>query len=172
MLFKNLLIVYVACTAVIAIKYLLKAFMCKLYLWLVYRNVSGNSLKNLKYFEPVQKLLSKFGYHHTRKEILAFLTKDDSRTNIDMELFVVYGICISRSLSSPTWIFKAISSMSLFGWMSEQNIFVKIILFLAEFFAVYLLGLFLDTTGTGSKILTFLLCSANELFQQMKDIFP
>ena len=66
MLLKNLIFAYLAITVFIAVKYLFQALRCRLYLTFVYLNIENNSIKNLKYIEPIQELLRKFGYNHKR----------------------------------------------------------------------------------------------------------
>lgn len=63
-----------------------------------------------------------------------------------------------KSLHSVFWIFHILENSFLFAPTQKiSNRFISVIIAVLESFAVYLLGLYLDTTGIGNKILTFLL---------------
>ena len=74
-------------------------------------------------------------------------------------------------IHSLLWGKFAIEKLSFFAPARLiKNKLASIIFALAEALAVYLLGLYLDTTGIGNKILTFLLDALNQLSEHLAEI--
>lgn len=76
------------------------------------------------------------------------------------------------ALFSLFWFFLAIESLSMFNAVNKiSNKITKSILGILQFFASYLVLLYLDTSGIGSKTLTALLGALSRLSELLTELF-
>ena len=74
------------------------------------------------------------------------------------------------ALSAPLWFFLAIDSLTIFASVNKiGNKVIKFVFALFQFFVSYLVALYLDTSGIGNKILTFLLASLTALSEHLAE---
>lgn len=93
---------------------------------------------------------------------------DDLKTNpnsVIESLEIARGIYIGRSHRALLWGYFVLMRIHIFKPIFSQinNKMLAFIICLVEFFFTYLIGLYLDTTGIGNKILTSLPVALNKL---------
>lgn len=76
---------------------------------------------------------------------------------------------IYRSKHAIFWGYSLIKKLKIFKpiFHHTNNVFISIVCCAAESFAAYLLGLYLDTTGIGNKILAYLTALASTLIEHI-----
>ena len=78
------------------------------------------------------------------------------------------GYFSDRLLHSFVWPITFIKKLKIFSIVQKiPNKLISFVIGLFEAFAIYLLGLFLDTTGIGNTILTFLISKVSYLVPQI-----
>ena len=116
---------------------------------------SNNSSKNLNYTVSVRSLLKRTGLYHLSGSYLS----GQQSYKICRRLTEARGIYRHRMIHCMFWPLALTSKMHVFRPIhkGKLNIFIKLTFCLIESLAIYLLGLYLDTTGIGNKILDALL---------------
>ena len=137
----------------------------------VYRSVYNNNFKNgtpnNNYIirHSVISLLNKANtsLQNPSTDIIASKIFID---DFNSAFFNAAGYFLHNMLHSVVWPLIIIKKFIIFIPAAKiSNQLFSLAIALIEGFAVYLLGLFLDTTGIGSRILTYLLDVATALFE-------
>lgn len=135
--------------------------MKNVYLW--YKcNYIGNRLlefkNNYNYIIPTRSILCKAGFYAASIPNKDFDDRYGVRKIGDL-LLQAQGIYHTRKLRSWFWIYYLLSRITVFSSVitHTRNKFVSVFLCLLEGFVIYLLGLYLDRTDIGNKILDYLL---------------
>ena len=86
---------------------------------------------------------------------------------------IIKGKCVSGIIASAVWPLKFFITLSVYRPINskKRNKLLTFIFGLLESVGIYLLGLFLDTTGIGNKILAFLLYFPEQLIQGLLGLF-
>lgn len=120
-----------------------------------------NNTDNYKYILAIEILLDKADIYHLNvpKDL-----QDYPDTIIDA-LQIARGIYIGRCYRALLWGYFFLMEIHIFKpiFSRTNNKLIALIFCLVEFFVTYLLGLYLDTTDIGSKILAFLPAALNKL---------
>ena len=74
------------------------------------------------------------------------------------------GTFIFYIVRSPVWLFIALDKLTIFAPARKTgNFFISLVVAALEIFVAYLVGLYLDTTGIGNKILAHLFFLLNHI---------
>lgn len=134
-----------------------------------------NSLRenknNCNYIIPVNSILRKANlFTFERANPQRFVNSNYIEDICDC-LLIAKGIFHTYCKRSPLWLYYLISNMSIFSLVRKtaSSRLCTIFYALVEWFFLYLLGLFLDTSGIGSKILKWLYVALNYLINTLQD---
>ena len=155
-----LLVIYITIAFIILIINLIKKYQCKYFSSKLFSNhMKQKSQKNHDYKESIIDLLDSAGI-----SISGVFVSPTSITNG----FVINTLCDklreasgkfhNRAFRCYQWGYKVIKRTLQYSpfQRAEVNYAVRFFIFLLETLLVYLLGLWLDTTGIGNKILNAL----------------
>lgn len=130
---------------------------------------NNSSVKNYEFQNSIISLLHRAKVY-VQTNITAKTVSDIYKACV-IEDYIVQAKAeyIYRCKHTIFWGYSLIKKLKIFKpiFNHTNNIFISIICCLAEGFAAYLLGLYLDTTGIGNKILTYLTALASTLIEHI-----
>ena len=122
-------------------------------------NQTNKKYKNQNYAISIESLLKNAKGYNIESRIYNLLSRRDY-SDVEMlgALFEAQAVYRHWALHTFTWPATLFRKLNLFNHIfnTRHNFFIKIIMCFLEGFLVYLLGLYLDTTGIGNKILTYI----------------
>ena len=139
---------------------------------LIRNRYNSTPKKNCNYILSIKELLQKASIPAPSQLTTKGMAEKEIIQNIIDDLLQAAGVYRHRAIHSPLWPIYIIERACVFRPIQKiPNKVLSVILALLEGFALYLLGLFLDTTGIGDKILTFLLEPLTALFARLAAFF-
>ena len=168
----KLIYIYLIVTAVIAIINLINIWRCIYISVRMEMNVAKKPRVNYKYVVPVYNLLDKFYYGYSRSKITSLIDNSYGLRELTNKLAQVRGVFHYKAVHSFAWPLSLVRKFRIFKFITDSsyNIVIKVVLCLLEGFAVYLLSLYLDTSGIGDKILSYLTAQVQTLIEQIQRI--
>lgn len=118
--------------------------------------------KNYRIQEPIKRLLKKGNVYMLSSAKIDCIADVYYKDDFINAFESARGTFIFYIIRSPVWLFVALDTLTIFAPARKTgNIFITIVVAVVEIFAAYLVGLYLDTTGIGNKILAHLLAFLN-----------
>ena len=125
---------------------------------------NNNALKNFNIKESVYKLFKKSHILISGRADIGIITDSFQMNDFNNSFYCARAYFRHKMLHAPFWVLSAIEKINIFSLVRKTNNKVaSLILSVIEGFLLYLLGLYLDTTGIGNKILSYL----SELMQNL-----
>lgn len=130
------------------------------------------AVNNYRLIIPIKTILNDANIYCSQLFDLKNFTNYTGVQDIIECIHQAQGIYYNRCKRSFLWLFYLICKIRIFRpiLMHTSNKFFAILACLIEWFVLYLLGLYLDTTGIGSKILQYLLSSLSQLIELVKTL--
>lgn len=129
---------------------------------------SGLSRKNYIYFVPINRLLRRAGIKTSGILLEDFADRNCAKW-IEEFLYQATFIYKHRSKNAFLWGYYLMEKMLIFRpvFSQKRNIFVSILICVAEGLGIHLLCTYLDITGISSNILSTLTDSLSALWQRI-----
>lgn len=168
----RIIMVYIAIAIFIFVVNLIRYMKVSYYQMLFNANFANNTpIENYKIQHSIISLLRKAKLNFAKYEI-------DTISNplycdeINNALNWAKGYFHHQYTHCLFWPLHIIEKLTIFLPARKiKNKFISFIFAIIEFFLVYLLGLYLDTTGIGNKILTYLLDFSNHVIAFLRANF-
>ena len=170
---KRIIFIYISTTLLLALKNLINWWRCTYISARMQMNIDVSPYKNLNYTISIISLLKRLDCYYTKKEISKMIVNPHGMLTIIKHLYEVRGIYYHQIVHSFTWPYRVMRKITVFKPLSDvkNNPIISTILCIGEGFVIYLLGLYLDTTGIGNKILAFLLDFLTEAVEHLAALF-
>lgn len=161
---------YLGISAIIFLKHFIDFWRCMYVAFRLEYNIEEHpSRRNYNYITSVRSLLSR-----------AYISSDIGKysqiaydvDDITDRLFQARGIYRDRMLHSPLWGYNVLKKIHIFSPIFERSHgwFVSTILCLAEGLALYLIGLYLDNSGIGKSLLSYLISLGHSLIDSVRTL--
>lgn len=161
---------YLGISAIILLKHSIDFWRCVYIPFMLNYNIVRKKLRrNYNYINSIKSLLS-------RAYISCDIGKYEKITyNVDSiteRLLQARGIYRDRMLHSPCWGYNVLKKLHIFSPIFERSHgwFVSIILCFAEGLALYLFGLFLDSSGIGKSLLSYLISLGRTIIDSVRSL--
>lgn len=120
-----------------------------------------NRLRDNKIYEyiiPINDILRKANIYSNESSIIETYSDRSGINSICNSLLFAKGIFNTRCIRSPMWLYYLVSKLLIFKPIKEHisNKLLSILLYLVEWFFLYLLGVYLDKADIADKLLSWI----------------
>ena len=145
----KLLLIYIAIAIILFTRNKFLYFKCN------YLMNSLNTNNAYKYMIPINDILQKAHTYSLEASNPKNYLRQNNFDDIRSSLLIAQGVFYTNYIRSPFWLYYLLSRLSIFKPIQRHipNKFFSFILYLVEWFVLYLLGVYLDKADIGGKLL-------------------